>query len=297
MNKERPDEREAKEIVVKSLGVELDHADKHGGVDYRSPDGRHALEVTRVTTGERRAGRVALDASRAKGTPQGALQTCWLTMAPDTQQGLRTFLQQVHPALVGLELAGETVFERQRAALHVIQGGPLSSIYQQLLDAGVERASAMPDHGHSRRTHQVMTMLGNGGTASDSDQAVGRLTGELSKMKDNPKKLKASGAVHRHLFVWLDGDTRFDIARPLSRPAPSWRDGFGLPSKPPALDHATVGGAPRIRNGLALGWSDVARTVWCVTVLVVKCLQSSKVSSLRTRRGGSGRAVTTAKRA
>lgn len=56
---------------------------------------------------------------------------------------------------------------------------------------------------------------------------------------DNPKKLKASGAEQRHLFVWLDGDTRFDIARPLSREAPAWGgEGFGTPSKAPVLDAA-----------------------------------------------------------
>lgn len=259
MNKERSDEREAKEIVEKIVGVRLEHADKTGGVDYRSADGRHALEVTRVTAGERRAGRAALAASRAKGTPPGALQTCWLAMAPDTQLGLKNFLQQVHPALVDLELAGETLFERQRAALHVIQGGPLASIYQLLLDAGVERASAAPDHGHSRHTHQVMPSLGSGGTASGSDQAVGLLTGELNKMKDNPKKLQASGAVHRHLFVWLDDDTRFDIARPLSRPAPSGHDGFGPPSTPPALDPA-ITHLWVMHQGSRMGWLWDGRT-------------------------------------
>lgn len=47
MNKERRDERDAKAIVEKTLEIELEHADKEGGVDYRSTDGRHAVEVTR----------------------------------------------------------------------------------------------------------------------------------------------------------------------------------------------------------------------------------------------------------
>jgi hypothetical protein len=42
MNKERRNEREAKGIVEKVLGVELEHSDKDGGVDYRSTDGHAA---------------------------------------------------------------------------------------------------------------------------------------------------------------------------------------------------------------------------------------------------------------
>lgn len=181
----------------------------------------------------------ALDVSCRTGTPDGELQTCWIAFAPDTQRGLKTFLQSVHPALVELELNGESRVARQTAAVHVIQQGPLSLIYRLLLDAGVERASAVPNHAHRRHTHQVVPALGSGGSSSGSDEALGLLTDALSKKKDNPKKLRASGVEQRHLFVWLDGDTRFDIARPLCREAPAWRDeGFGMPSKPPVLDPA-----------------------------------------------------------
>jgi hypothetical protein len=239
MNKERRDERYAKAIVEKTLKIELEHADKEGGVDYRSTDGRHAVEVTRITDGRRRAGRDALNVSRRTDTPEGELQTCWIAFAPDTQRGLKTFQQTVHPALVELELNGEWFFERQAAAVHVIQQGPLSLIYQPLLAAGVERASAVPNHAHRRHTHKVVTALGSGGSSSGSDEALGLLTDALGKKNDNPKKLKASGAEQRHLFVWLDDDTRFDIARPLCREAPAWRDdGFGTPAKPPVLDPA-----------------------------------------------------------
>lgn len=253
MNKERRDEREAKRIVENVLGVALEHADKHGGVDYLSADGRHAVEVTRVTDGRRRAGRVALDTSREADEPAGDLRTCWLTFAPDTQPGLKTFVQRVHPALMELEQAGETSFERQRAAVHVIQRGPLSHIYRPLIEAGVERASAVPDHAHRRHAHRVIPTLGSGGTSSGSDQALGLLTDALGEKQDNPKKLLASGVEHRRLFVWIDADTRFDIARPLSHEAPSWHDGFGLPSTPPALDTA-ITHLWVVHQGSRMGW-------------------------------------------
>ncbi len=252
MNKEHHDEREAKLVVERVLGIELRHADKDGGVDYLSSDGCHAVEVTRVTDGRKRAGRDALQMSRDAGT-SGELQTCWLAVASDTQQGLKTFRQRVHSALVELELAGETLFRRQRAAVHVIKKGPLSHIYQPLLVAGVERATAAPDHAHRSQTHRVIPSLGGGGTLGGSDQALRLLTDALSEKKDNPKKLKASGAEHRHLFVWLDDDTRFDIARPLSREAPAWHDGFGIPSTPPALDPA-ITRLWVIHQGSRKGW-------------------------------------------
>lgn len=255
MNKERPDEREAKKTIEKVLGIKLQHADINAGdVDYRSTDGRHAVEVTRVTDGRRRAGRDALDASRATGTPPGVLQTCWLVMFPDTQYGLKTFLQRVHSALVRLELTGELSFKRQHAAAHVRRegpGDPLSVIYQQLLEAGVEHASRLPDHAESH-THRVRPSPGSGGASSSSDQALDLLTDELSKKTDNPKKLKASGAEHRHLFVWLDDDTRFAIARPLSHAAP-WNEGFGLPSTPPVLDPA-ITHLWVVHQASGLGW-------------------------------------------
>ncbi len=253
MNKERRDERQAKKIVERALGIHLEHADKEGGVDYLSTDGRHAVEVTRITDGRKRAGRDALDESRTTGTLEGELQTCWLTITPDTQHGLKTFLQSVHPALVKLESAGETHFDNQRAAVHVIQKGPLSDIYRPLLVAGVERASAVPDHAHRRHTHQVIPSLGSGGTSSGSDKALTLLTEALGKKEDNPRKLKASGLQNRHLFVWLDDDTRFDIVRPLSSEAPPWHDGFGLPSTPPALDPA-VTQLWVVHEGSRLGW-------------------------------------------
>lgn len=253
MNKERPDELDAKSIVEIVLGIELEHADKDGGVDYLSTDGRHAVEITRVTDGRKRAGSKALDTSRAAENLEGELQTCWWAFVSDTQVGLKTFLQQVHPALVELEAAGEDQFDRAQAAMHVMRQGPLSSIYRSLLDAGVERASAVPNHAHRRCTHSVIPGLISGGTSSGSDRAVFLLTDLLSVKEDNPRKLRASGRDHRHLFVWLDDDTRFDVARPLSRAAPSWHDGFGVPATPPmlaqAISHLWV-----MHEGSRLGW-------------------------------------------
>ncbi|HRQ01083.1 MAG TPA: hypothetical protein PK781_11630 [Terrimesophilobacter sp.] len=241
MNRESADEIDAKHFVERMLGIVLEHADKNGGVDYLSADGRIAVEVTRVTDGRKAAGRRALSASRETDAPEGELQNCWLVFTSETQTGLMTFLQRVHPLLVQLEAVGEQSFHDQPAAVHVLQRGPLSDVYRSLLQAGVERASAAPHRADASHTHRMITSLGSGGSASGSDAAVALLVDELAKRTDNPAKLHKSGAEQRHLFVWLDDDTRFDIARPLSRDAPSWDDGgFGAPSLIPLIDPAVT---------------------------------------------------------
>lgn len=195
MNQERRDERDAASVVERVLGVVLIHADTNGGVDYRSPDRHDAVEVTRLTDGRKRAGRDALAGSRKIGTLEPPLQTCWVVHVPETQWGLKTLLQTVHPALAELERVGESGFERRVAALHVLEGGPLAAFYRPLLGSGVERAEPMPHHGHHERAHHVIPALLSGGSSSGSDAAVDLLTDELLRRTDNQTKLRASGAI------------------------------------------------------------------------------------------------------
>ena len=48
--------------------------------------------------------------------PEGEHQTCWLVFASETQTGLKTFLQGVHPLLLQLEAADEEFFFNQARA-------------------------------------------------------------------------------------------------------------------------------------------------------------------------------------
>jgi len=256
MNSERHDEKQAKRIFEKSMSVQLEHADKFGGVDYRSVDGRIAVEVTRVTEGINRSSRYALRKSRAIGAPESILATCWKVSVPETGQRLDRFYQNVQPAIVELEQAGVKFFDRHRAATHVRQQGPLSSVYEVLVLAGITRASAMPRHNHKRdlEPHRLIPAHDSGGLVGDSDRAVTLLAAALQKKADNPKKLGESGAEQRHLFVWLDGDTPDDIGLPLDRNhASSTNEELGIPSKAPALDpritHLWV-----VREGATRGW-------------------------------------------
>lgn len=242
MNQERQNEATAKQIVERVMGIQLEHADINGGVDYKSPDRTVALEVTAVTDGAKQSARDALSKSEAEGSPTTKLQGCWLVFAADTQPRMKTFVQRVQPAIEELELAGQTYFDDQDAAEHVLDKGELSHIYQPLLEAGVERAVPFhhpirpeePDH-----VHHILISTGSGGSVSGSDESLDRLMEALNKKRDNATKLCASAAEQRHLFVWLNDDTPYNIARPLSHEAPSWGDeGWGLPRTEPQLDPA-----------------------------------------------------------
>ena len=239
MNAERNDEKVAKRIVEQVLGTVLAHADKLGGVDYLSADGLVAVEVTRVTEGLNRSARKARRESRTTGALASVLKTCWLVNIAENGKRLDSFYQNVQPALCELENAGENFFERSRAAVHVAAQGSLSDVYKALLSAGVTRASAMPSHNHEHnsRPHRLIAAHDSGGGVGDIDRAVNLLVESLTKKPDNPKKLGDSGALDRHLFVWLDGDTPSSIADPLNRDRPSPTiDGDDSPSRAPMLD-------------------------------------------------------------
>jgi hypothetical protein len=238
MNQERPNEQRAKQLVEHVIGIHLHHHDTHGGVDYLSADGSVALEVTAVTDGEKDGAWKALKKSEAKGAPDVELQGCWIIFVPDDLAGMKTFVQRVQPAIAELELAGEAYFDQQSAALHTIERGPLATIYRPLLEAGVERASHVP-HGprddDPAHKHRLFTSSGSGGSASGSKEAIDLLLNELRPKVDNVRKLGASGAGQRHLFVWVNDNTAFGIQRPLSYGAD---DLWGLPSGAPELDSA-----------------------------------------------------------
>lgn len=266
MNQERPNEAIAKQIVERVMGIQLEHADTRGGVDYVSIDGAAALEVTAVTDEEKKKTRKAFAASmettrrslaahaRTGGPPR--LKACWMVFTSDTQRRAKSFEQRVQPLIAELELADETSFDDQKAARHVLERGELSHIYQPLLDAGVQGAIPIdsnrtedPEH-----VHFIFPSTGSGGRSSGSNESLDRLMDVLNKKTDNQTKLRNSGASRRHLFVWLDDDTEHEIARPLSQEESSLPDDrWGLPRTKPQL-HSAITHLWVMHDRTRLGW-------------------------------------------
>ncbi|MCP2637657.1 hypothetical protein K0817_013945 [Microbacterium sp. HD4P20] len=264
MNHEDPDEIDAKRVVQRVLGIQLEHADKYGGVDYRSLDGRIAVEVTRVTAGDRLKSRKAINKSVKKQTRTAPLSMCWVATPPETGVRLDSFVQTVQPALAQLEAAGVHDFDRERDAVEVIlhntgtQHSPIVEPLMVLLNAGAETAAAVPhqeyadDPNHEHRLHYGLV---SPYTHQGSDDALARILAELQEKTDNPKKLAESGAEARHLFVWVDGDTDREISRALHGEAPSWvyDDSYGTPSTAPDLDPA-ITHLWVVHEGTRQGW-------------------------------------------
>ncbi|WP_412873654.1 hypothetical protein ACL00U_16725 [Curtobacterium poinsettiae] len=128
--------------------------------------------------------------------------------------------------------------------MQVFQGGEYAELYRALLSMKVEHALAIADSASPEPDdrHRVFVTVGGGGSASGSNEAVELLSDALAATTDNAAKLTESGALQRHLFVWIDGATPFAIERALSRQPPSSDDdgdnGFGVPTQPPTLDPA-----------------------------------------------------------
>jgi hypothetical protein len=152
---------------------------------------------------------------------------------------MKTFIQRTQPLFAVLEGADVGDFFAQRDLVRALEGHLLAETYRELARAGVERASALNDQPRDDHVHKVLPSPGSGGSAGGSDEAFGLIEVALGGKPDNAEKLAASGAQERHLFVWLDDNTPFGMARPLSRDAPDWDDGsFGLPSRAPDVDPA-----------------------------------------------------------
>ncbi|TQS88617.1 hypothetical protein EU811_20965 [Arthrobacter sp. TS-15] len=264
MNHERDDEDAARKIVESVRGIQLEHADVNGEVDYLSNDRSVALEVTRVTEKEKKDTRRTFEKSATDGS-EARLQTCWTVTVSEVHRPAKDIVQRVQPLVAELESAGLTSFYEQDARNHVDDNGEFSHIYSQLLKAGVAEALPLeerpdcPEHAHSVRISPW-----GGGPVGDSNSSLAKLIEELEKpkMRKKAEKLWRSGATERHLFVWLDDDTAGSISRPLSHEPPSRADEeWGTPTDRPPLDSAiTHLWIMHERSGM--GWRWDGETWW-----------------------------------
>lgn len=239
------------------IGVRLKHADINGGVDYCSSDESFALEVTTVTSRTKKSTRAALSKHRMS-VPHPALQSCWILYVPDNQPRVNKSMRLVRSAIVELESAGETDFDQTVCAYGTPDGDERPQRYQKLLEAGVERAVSMTCEEREGHLHRLHIFPGSGGSPQTSNSSLARLVEELRTRPDNAEKLRVSGCEQRHLFVWLDDDTAYEIAFPLSRELPpSWKaEGWGLPTEDPYFDIAiTHLWVVHARTGLGWRWT------------------------------------------
>lgn len=144
--------------------------------------------------------------------------------------------QRVATSLAQLKAIDQTDFSGQVARACAPRDRSVSAVYEALLRDGVECALALPDSVSSGdgHVHEVVPCPGNGGGICEPDETLEWLERDLNSRQGNFQKLAESGARQCHLFVWLDDETPYSVARAVLRASP---DGplESLPARPPRL--------------------------------------------------------------
>lgn len=253
-NVERDDEKDAKRIVERVLGVSLRHFDTDGGVDYLAPDGGVAVEVTRVTDGRKRSARSGLSKSAAD-IFDPPLASCWIVLVRSTHPSTKNLERQLRTLFAECEKSGIAEFNRDDTTTYMTSEPSRRVLYQRLDAMGIESAGPPMLQGDPPgHQHQIHIALTTDGTIESSDTSLRNLMAELGRKTDNRKKLSDSRALRRILFAWLDGDTPYEIVRPLDGEAPPGLERhFGPPSIAPELDPA-ITELWIVHDGTRRGW-------------------------------------------
>lgn len=232
---ERKDEREAREVVEKVLGVELFFADLNGDVDFRFiRDNRQvALEVSRLTRSRDRQGSYEWSReSKSFDAPQ--LRSSWLVLTDGYPRfdGIDADLGQAlhHLEIHSLDCYGESMdwwlgrVPTLNIALHLFRQRKVRAAY------AYQREGSSKDVEGISKIH-----LGISGTWM-SDGPNGAVE-ELNKCLALPlvtkkfDKLDRAGADERHLWLWVDS---FTLGR-LREPIRDFDDHRSLPVVAPDL--------------------------------------------------------------
>lgn len=239
VNKERPEEIEARAIVERITGISWEHHDANGAADYITSDhSTAAMEVTTVTNQELKGSVAMLARLRNTPYPDSRLDCCWSMTIDEQHRALKGIESRVANAIAGLQLHGISSVNEWEWATYIwgghAAGGTVALLAQDSVQAAYrspELCAAMSTHS----THYIVFMSSGGGSASGSEASLSLILTELLGREDNFKKLRAESVDQRHLFVWLDDQTDFAVARPLDRQDDSRWDHFGLPNSPPEL--------------------------------------------------------------
>lgn len=235
---ERPEEARARRLVDEHAGLALTYADHLGFVDYvyQRAHGRHgALEVSRYTSSAARRGYDQWQREQ-QHTYQAKLLTKSWTLVVEGDPDYKDLPRRVEPALEVLEQQGIDRLQMSELTTR-------SFIKQELRPAAaLLRANGVTTGQAFEHDAAPSIDIGRGvaGTSAGSDAAVAEILDYVRTTPDNLKKLEASGAEERHLFLWLDDESPSSAARPLQGGRADRFAHFGLPAESPALPAAVT---------------------------------------------------------
>jgi hypothetical protein len=231
---ERAEENRARLIVERLLGISLEFADLTGGVDFtfRRNEKHGVLEVSRITQQKRREGFRAWEASE-KSVFAMSLRRSWLVMA-DGNPRIKGIWESLEFALGQLEMHhleryGESMDWWLR---HV---PTLERPLKILQSKRIRAAYAIPNdvRADSETGPRIHLSLSGVWMSGGPEDAVSELNSVLSLPLYRSKcaKLKASGVIEQHLWLWVDSFTEERLRDPVCD-----RDGhLALPTTSPEL--------------------------------------------------------------
>lgn len=210
----RRDEIAAQQIVERVLQVNLQHHDQYGSVDFvfRHGDKSAALEVTRYTDREERKNHEAWRRYADQAYVASSLSRSWIVTTDGATQ-FKVLKKQLEIALLELEQRGITEYDSEDAEIYPLAGW-LSPEASALLQSNrVNHAVVAERSGEPT----VLLLHATRKSAHGPGLAAVAVESFIAETPDNLQKLARSGAVERHLWVWVDAHTQAQAELPLLR--------------------------------------------------------------------------------
>lgn len=204
---ESPDEQLACSVVIRETGHPLEFADYSGGIDYRTPDGSVALEVTRFTNHLLRRD-MAVARQFDSVVPLGTGHDWWVVF--DGHPKYQDLAARLYSPLHTLETHGLLSWEPTAMAWWAQDVPTLRDAVSALAAERVAQAQAEVPREHPSR---LFSSSSGGWEYRGPDSALELLEGYVEADGKHLKKLGASGAPERHLWEWTDTATTGDFRR------------------------------------------------------------------------------------
>jgi hypothetical protein len=199
---ERPDERRARDAVARGTGLDFIFTDLNGSVDYTTSSDSAALEVTRFTDPlVRRDLDVASKCDHV--IPLGTSFDWWVTF--DGHPKYDGLASRLYAPLVALETHGLRDYDHAAMNWWMDATPTLRNSARQFRREGVGHAQAL--HRGANPTELFVSSSG-GWTYGGPDAALEMLESKVSSDDGHLRKLKATGAPSRHLWIWTDSATQ-----------------------------------------------------------------------------------------
>jgi hypothetical protein len=191
------------------LVSKVEQTDRNGehDLEFVLPSGLvAAVEVTYLTSEQVKVAQDSWVKERERPFHATQINSTWRVTVSGTGARYKNLRRRLEPALAALEAAGVVEYDPYWIAARLARSMPkvVASFQAELVVNAAVMATKDP------ATRQIFISPMGGYTARGSDDALEIIEEYLATRTDNQRKLQASGAAERHLFLSLDHDTPGD---------------------------------------------------------------------------------------